>query len=148
MKTFGKFSFALALLALGLGISTSRAAAQSMATGTFTLPVEAHWGRAVLPAGDYSFAVDQQSARPIVTVRRADGKSMGLFLSRSVTQIAESGAQSLTLTRAGDEMFVSSLQLGVVGLELDYSSPKVLEAPIATKLPERQTSAMLAGPAR
>jgi hypothetical protein len=144
MKTFGKFSFILAVLALGLGFSSSRAAAQSMTSGSFTLPVEAHWGGAVLPAGDYSFAVELRSAGPMVTVRHADGKCVGLFFSRSVTEIAESANQSLVLSASGDEMFVSSFQLGELGMALDYNLPKTVEASIAAKSSAHRTSAMLA----
>jgi hypothetical protein len=147
MKTFGKFSFALALLAFGLSLSTSRAAAQSLVSGTFKLPVEAHWGRAVLPTGDYSFAVELHGSGPMVTVRQADGKCVGLFFSRSVTQIAESGTQNLVLTASGNDMYVSSFQLGAVGLELDYNLPKVVEAAMGANLPAHRTSAMLSGAA-
>jgi hypothetical protein len=100
MKTFGKSSFALVLLALGLSFSTLPAAAQSIVSGTFKLPMEAQWGRAVLPAGDYSFSVEQHSTGPIVAIRYADGKGVGLFLSRSVTQIEESGTSNLILTHS------------------------------------------------
>lgn len=143
MKNFGKLSFVFALLAVGLGVSTSRASAQSMAAGTFTLPVEAHWGQVALPAGDYTFAIEQRGTGPLVTVRQVGGKSVGMFLSQSVSQIAESRSDSLTLTRVGDEMFVSSFQLGLVGLSLQYTMPRTVELASAEKLPAQQ-SAMLA----
>jgi|SRR5271165_7306683 len=143
MKALGKFSFAVVLLALGLSFSTPRAVAQSLISGSFKLPVEAHWGLAVLPAGDYSFAVDMHGIGPMVTLRQADGKCVGLFFARSTTQIAESGTQSLVLTRSGEGMFVSSFHLGEIGLALDYNLPKSVEASMAAELPERRASAML-----
>jgi hypothetical protein len=144
MKIFGKFSLALVMLALSLSVSTPRAEAQSMTAGTFKLPEETHWGPAILPAGDYSFEVELHGSGPMVAIRQADGKGVGLFFSRSVTQIAESGSQSLVLTRSGDEMFVTSFQLGMIGLALEYDMPKSAEVATAASTPAHRTSAMLA----
>jgi hypothetical protein len=146
MKTIGKFSFAVMLLAAGLGLSASSAAAQSIASGTFKLPVQAHWGMAVLPAGDYSFAVEIRGSGPMVSIRTAEGKCAGLFFSRSVTEVAESGSQSLTLTRLGDEAFVSSFHLGTIGMVLDYNVPK--EASMVAGLSAPPTSSPVITAAR
>jgi hypothetical protein len=142
MKTFGKFSFVLALMALGLSFSTLPAAAQSMVAGTFKLPMEAHWGPVVLPAGDYSFTVEQRSSSPIVAIRNANRKGVGMFLSRSVSQIAESENASLILTRSGEGVFVSSFQLGSIGLALEYGLPRSVESAMAS--PEHGAAVVVA----
>jgi hypothetical protein len=128
MKNIGKFSFAVLLLAVSLGFSAPQAAADSMLSGTFKLPMQAHWGTAVLPAGDYSYTVEMHGSGPVVAIRTADGKCSGLFFARSVSTVAESGVQSLTLTHVGTDTFVSSFQLGAIGLSLDYSMPKQVTA--------------------
>ena len=141
MKTIGKFSFAVMLLAVGLSLSTSRAAAQSLISGTFKLPMQAHWGMAVLPAGDYSFTVEIHGSGPMVAIRDAEGKCTGMFFPRSVTQVTESQTQTLLLTRVGETAFVSSFQLGAVGMNLDYGVPK--ESSTVAELPSQHTSAAM-----
>jgi len=64
MKTNRKLSI-VSLLALGVlaaGFSAKPATAQEL-EGRFTLPSAARWGFATLPAGDYSFTLDQFAAR-------------------------------------------------------------------------------------
>jgi hypothetical protein len=138
MKTIRKFAFvrALVLIAGALSLSTSYAAAQAVQRGTFNLPVEAHWGISVLPAGAYSFTVESMSSYPLVTVRSADGKAVGMFVARSVSPSTESGGQLLTLTRRGEEMYVSSLQLSDLQVVLEYSLPKAAQSPAVAGLTE------------
>jgi hypothetical protein len=127
MKTIGKFSFALLLLAVTFGF-TSQVAAESMLTGDFKLPLQTHWGLAVLPAGDYTYAVEMHGTGPVVAVRSVDGKCVGMFIARAINPIEESGSQTLMITRVGDEAFVSSFNLGRVGLSLNYGVPKSVAA--------------------
>ena len=51
----------LLLAVLAAGLSASLASAQEY-QGKFTLPFEARWGSAVLPAGDYTFRVNAGEA--------------------------------------------------------------------------------------
>ena len=64
MNTNRSFSLVriLALAAGVLCLSASLASAQSAMKGEFTLPFEVHWGKAVLPAGQYSFNLPTTSA--------------------------------------------------------------------------------------
>jgi hypothetical protein len=129
MKTIRKFAFVrvLVLMAAALSLSASLAAAQSLQRGTFTLPVEAHWGKAVLPAGAYSFSVESMSSYPLVTVRAADGKIAGMFVAEGVSTLSATAEQVLTLTRRGEEMYVSSLQLSDLQTVFEYRVPKAAE---------------------
>ncbi len=130
MKTIRRFSFVrvLLLMAAALSLSTSYAAAESSERGTFTLPTEAHWGITVLPAGTYSFTVESMGSYPTITVRSSDGKVSGMFVATAVLSMEESGKQLLTLTRRGDEMYVSSFQLSDEGVVLEYTLPKATES--------------------
>ncbi len=133
MKTIRKFALVLPLMAAALSLSVSHAAAQSIERGAFTLPVEARWGSAVLPAGSYEFSVDTAGAHPLVMVRSADGKIAGMFLARSISSPKTEDSQVLTLTKLGDTMYVSSLQLIDMGV-LEYSAPKVAASPTVAGL--------------
>ena len=128
MKAIRRFSFArvLALLVTAVGLSTALASAQSAVQGTFTLPMQAHWEKSVLPAGEYSFKVELQSFGPLVTIHSTDNKIAAMFLARSLSDTSESKTQGLVLTSRGGGMFVSSFQLGSMGLALNYGVPKEL----------------------
>jgi hypothetical protein len=64
IRSFTLSSLVMALLASCVGAGIARA--QEM-QGKFTLPFDARWGQITLPAGDYSFTVDQsQSAARLV----------------------------------------------------------------------------------
>jgi hypothetical protein len=64
IRSFTLSSLVLALLASCVGAGMAKAQEWQ---GKFTLPFETRWGQATLPAGDYSFTVDQsQSAARVV----------------------------------------------------------------------------------
>jgi hypothetical protein len=46
----------------------SNALAQPAAAGKFTLSSEAKWGTVVLPAGDYTYGVEQGNVLPVVMI--------------------------------------------------------------------------------
>jgi hypothetical protein len=131
MKAIRGFSFARlsALLLTAFGLSTAIASAQSAMQGTFTLPMETHWEKSVLPSGVYSFKVELQSFGPLVTVHSADNKLAVMFLARSLSETRTSNTQDLVLDDRNGEMFVSSFRLGSMGIALNYGVPKgVMEA--------------------
>ena len=67
IRSFALSSLVLALIASCL--SAGMAKAQEW-QGQFTLPFEARWGQAILPAGDYSFTVDQTLGAAVITLLR------------------------------------------------------------------------------
>jgi hypothetical protein len=131
MKMTRKFAWlrAVVLMAAALTLSASHLAAESLLQGRFKLPTEAHWGLTVLPAGEYSFAVQSVGSFPMVSVRSIDGKCAGMFQAQSISQAKDSGEPVLTLTREGSEMFVSSLSIGEMQVVLEYRVPKVAATP-------------------
>ena len=130
MKIIRNFALlrAAVLLVLALGLSSSHANAENMLVGSFSLPADTHWGRTVLPAGDYTVTVESEGAFPMVTVRSADGKWAGMFLAQSISETKNSGTPVLTLTREGDGLYVSSLAVGAMQEVLEYRVPKTAEA--------------------
>ncbi|MFB3923014.1 MAG: hypothetical protein ACE145_14920 [Terriglobia bacterium] len=49
--------------------------------GSFTLPFEARWGKAILPAGDYTFTVNLARAPFLTTIRGENGTVMVMWQS-------------------------------------------------------------------
>lgn len=101
---------------------TGIANAQS-ATGRFTLPFEAKWGRAVLPPGDYSFSLDHESVPNILTVRNAR-RNVALLVPRGHDHLKPSKENSLILIRHGSQSVVRMLKLGSIGEAYSYPVPK------------------------
>jgi hypothetical protein len=123
MKSMHSFSFIWAVLLTALAVVPTSAHAQS-AAGRFTLPSEAHWGRAVLPAGDYSYSIGYAGASTLVYVRGANGSPGAMILASSIVAADDySGHSRLLLTRKGDTLFVTSLHLPTLGLVMDFPTP-------------------------
>ncbi len=103
--------------------SASLAAAQSAIKGEFTLPFDAHWGKAVLPAGDYTF--DLRSAQtPKVIQIRGQGTNV-LVMAQGATDLPSLTEDSaLVLVRSGGNHIVRSLRLGPLGMSLFYAPHK------------------------
>lgn len=119
--------FSVALLVL---VSTG-ARAQALSTtsfaGTFTLPVETHWGAMTLPAGDYSLKYGTAfSSTYLVTVAdEAQGRILGMILAgpRDDVKVAEN---VLDCVREGDTLFVRALELPAIGESIHFKIPRVV----------------------
>jgi hypothetical protein len=116
MKQLYKF----AMVALALCLSAGLGKAQNAYQGKFTLPFEARWQNAVLPAGDYTISL-RSAIVPYTMFVRGGGKSvMILGVSGNEKSISEKSA--LTLIKVGDRYVVRSLEAGQIGLDIDYST--------------------------
>jgi hypothetical protein len=125
-----KFS-GMALLAACL--TAGHAMAQEF-QGKFTLPFQARWGRATLPAGDYSFTGGSPETPLRVNVYRGRN-CVGMIQAQSFDK-TYSGTAELTV----EEGTVRSLNLPEFGIVLQYAPqhPKHLTAP-----EERQLAQMV-----
>jgi hypothetical protein len=106
--------FAVVLLA-GLAFGGS-ANAQTIAA-KFTLPFEVHWGKAVLPAGQYTISMD--SLAEVALIRSANGKAVG-FTPIPTRASSDKGAAALFVMVRGHERQVRSLNLPGRGVSLIY----------------------------
>jgi len=106
--------FAVVLLA-----SCAFAAAANAQTlaAKFTLPFETHWGKNVLPAGEYSITMD--SSAEVALVRSANGKTVG-FTPIPIKADSDKGATALFIMVRGNEHRVRSLNLPGRGVSLIY----------------------------
>jgi hypothetical protein len=93
--------------------------------GKFTLPFQARWGQATLPAGDYSLTLDSMDMQ----------SRLRIFHDRNVVGMIE--AQSYDKTTSGhaeltvEQGTVRSLRIPELGIILQYAPqhPKQLTAP-------------------
>lgn len=93
--------------------------------GKFTMPFQAHWGQATLPAGDYSFTVG--SSGTLFRVYLYSGrKCVGMIQAQSFDK-TYSGPAALTLVQGT----VRALNLPDLGIVLQYAPqhPNHLTAP-------------------
>jgi hypothetical protein len=138
-------SFALLRLAMGSLLSicfgAQLANAQATAAGKFTMPFEARWGEATLPAGDYTFKLDKLGGGAIVRVYRAQ-KGVA-FITNVGYDLESSGGTALIVIRNSTGNTVSDLRLPEIGLVLHYaphkSSPADAEREIAQIVPVKTT---------
>ena len=103
---------------LAIGWCTGSANAQTAFQGKFTLPYEAHWGQAVLPAGEYTLSIGGTHLSEMVTIRKADGgRTVGFVLPRSLEESTE-GSSELLIAAQGMEHVVYSFRVPQLGLIL------------------------------
>jgi len=106
----------LAMLLIGI----ANAAHAQMASGGFTLANETHWGKYDLPAGEYTFSLSSASVPASVTVRDNSGTVVALIPAQTLSCIASSDGSRLLVTHKGADTVVTSLQVGEIGLVLNY----------------------------
>jgi hypothetical protein len=107
----------VALLASCFGAGLARA--QEYA-GKFTLPFEARWGRATLPAGDYSFKLDKSQSSS--TIQLFQGKVGIGFIKSQAYDLKDSGENSLVVVKTKTGKSVSELRLPEIGVVLHYAT--------------------------
>ncbi|MFZ3217609.1 MAG: hypothetical protein WA192_16235 [Candidatus Acidiferrales bacterium] len=124
MKMIGKMS-RIQILLLSLLSSMafpSFAGAQPVDGGRFTLASAARWGSIVLPAGDYTYGVDQNSTTPLVTIYTTNGTGKGFVFPASVSEISASEPARLVLEEKNGETVVTALYVKELGLVLYYKA--------------------------
>ena len=92
----------LTVVRLGLAIAICAAAgaasAQPLVKGTFTLPYEVQWGKAVLPPGHYSITIDRADRPALVTT--PTGKGLTYVIARSFDDAMTGQPTALMITKA------------------------------------------------
>ena len=116
----------------------------SEASGKFTLTREVHWGSIVLPAGDYTYSLEQRGS-PVLLLRAASGEPGYLVMARTIDSVATE-SDSLVLQRHGDEWFVSQMVVGSVGEELSFAMPETASASARKKGAGKDKLASLSHP--
>ncbi len=116
MKSSRKMKLLLGLAGMCL---TAGLLGAAEVNGSFTLPLQAHWGLAVLPAGHYTFSLDHATVNGRILVRRGN-EGVAVILAQALSPTDSSGASSMLIV--GNR--VSSLHLAPIGLTYKYAIPK------------------------
>lgn len=107
--------------ALALGALATSGKAQNAYQGKFTLPFEAHWGSATLPAGDYTFVMSSAMDNYRLYVR---GERVNAIIVPSVHDAKViSGPAQLNLVDIADMQTVETFDAPELGLTFVYSTP-------------------------
>ena len=91
--------------------------AQTALHGKFQLTTEARWGKAILPAGQYSFSMDSVQA-PLI-IKSEDGKTSAMAVAKTSVDAAPGGSYIFT-TGSGADRTVRSINLPQLGRSLIY----------------------------
>ncbi len=120
MHLFSNRVTSAAALTLALALSASHANAEK---ATFTLPFEAHWGTAILPAGEYT--MEAPSIGSILPVFTITGNGKTVMLPPSTTDyVNKSERNCLELVNIGGAYFVEKFDSGATGKKFDFWIPK------------------------
>jgi len=111
----------LVLALAGVLAFAGLASAQNVA-GKFTLPFEARWGVATLPAGDYQFTMERVTSPAMIKVYRQT-KCVALILSPDRAPLS-TGRAALTIVRTRDGNTVRELALPEEWMVLHFPNPK------------------------
>ncbi|HSY59613.1 MAG TPA: hypothetical protein VK795_08635 [Terriglobales bacterium] len=102
----------------------SNALAQPAADGKFKLHSETMWGTMILPAGDYTFGVEQGGALPVVMIYSITGSGKEMVLPAYVSEMGRSDIGKVTLENINGESVVTALYVEKLGLVFHYATDK------------------------
>jgi hypothetical protein len=98
------------------------AGATPVIAGKFTLSSPAKWGSVNLPAGEYTFAVEDSTSPPMVMVFAADGTGKGMVVPAFVSDIKGADSGKMTLEVQGGQTVVTALYVERLGIVLHYGA--------------------------
>lgn len=111
------------LLAVMLGATllfASAANAQSEYQGKFTLPFEARWGRAVLPAGQYWLTCVHFNPGTVLVIRDANNRRIVAYESAVFREDSATGESALLVGKQGKQRAVHSARIAELGAVFVY----------------------------
>jgi hypothetical protein len=114
--------FAIAAIGFGSICAFVNPASAQNIQGGFTLSHEIRWQSAVLPAGDYTFAMESAAVPCKMIVRGPHGAAFEL--SSSIDRRTTEGPSVLILERRNGNSYVRELYMADRGLHVFYNVPK------------------------
>jgi hypothetical protein len=130
---FGSRILRVLLLAVAaISLSAVFAAAEDY-HGEFTLPLEAQWGKIVLPAGTYSFTMNIEKSPYTIKVQRGSETAIFIWLAGKTPLKRVSGPSLLTAIRRGNGLRIRSMDLASEGIMFDFTVPRSDQLLIAEK---------------
>lgn len=109
--------FAAVLMVVGCFAAQAKAQSnvpQAVYQGKFSLPFQAHWGKTVLPAGDYqlSFAPGLNS---VLAIRDAKTSRLVAYEAAAIRDGANGQASALLIAIRGNQRIIHSLRVAELG---------------------------------
>ncbi|HEV2351482.1 MAG TPA: hypothetical protein VG028_16735 [Terriglobia bacterium] len=125
-KLASLFAVALAATVLSAGSAFAQGLSTVQARGKFTLPFEAHWGLATLPAGQYTFEMGHNMGDTTLVELRSEGKGRqhAIILTMAQQQSPAAKTSELVCIRQGNTGIVRSLVLATLGETIYFSIPR------------------------
>jgi hypothetical protein len=118
----------LSMVAFALAATGARAQGLNMTkfAGTFTLPNEAQWGRATLPAGQYSLYYGNLSngTAAVVEVVGKENSNPHVLIPAGAIDDASTTKSALVCVREGDTLIVRALEIPQLGQAVNFRMPR------------------------
>jgi hypothetical protein len=108
----------VAAIAAALGLTALQVSAQQ---GTFNLPVEAHWGRAVLEPGQHRVSIPTATGQKLVYLQGNKTTQMSIPLT---TQPSQENRSYIHLVKINGAYYVDAYQSEFSGSKYFFSKPK------------------------
>ena len=108
-KTTSSFLKLAVAAAIALCVSVTTASAQSALEGSFTLPYEVHWGKAVLTPGVYTITFDTMRGPAIV--RTSTGQGRAILMPVPIDKSMKDQPSALIVSRVENQRVVRYLNV-------------------------------------
>ena len=116
----------LAALLIFVVSTAASAVAQSYARGSFTLPYEVVWHGETVPAGHYTFEIQEAVPQPILIVRDMEhSRETRLIGSAAAVSKVPFRNSVLEIVTMDGKHYVQTLDISAIGASLIYSTPKM-----------------------
>jgi hypothetical protein len=109
---------------LALGFAFSGAASAQTGYGNFRLSQPVHWGKLLLPAGEYEFALKSPSMTGLVFIHSRDQKTSGFVMPVGIARLDSEAPSALIIEIPRNQRMVRSLRLAERYLVLNFGSEK------------------------
>ncbi len=112
------------LLVLVVLTVAATAQAQNSVRGSFTLPFEVEWRGETVPAGHYSFEIQQAIPHPVVTVRNIEHPDeIRLIGSAAAVSEAPLRNSALQIVMVDGKYFIHTFDISAMGASFIYNTP-------------------------
>jgi hypothetical protein len=119
---FAMFGLVASLLLVGVAL------AAPIYRGSFTLPYDARWGQATLPAGDYMIRFEDVGSRAFLVVKETkSGRDVAFLAPVATNETTSTGQSALLVTNQGNQRVIHSLRLAELGEVFVYDSKAASE---------------------
>src|SRR5437773_12411372 len=114
------------LLVLVVLTVAATAQGQSYARGSVTLPYEVEWRGKTVPAGHYTFEIQQAIPHPVVTIRNMEHpREIRLIGSAAAVSQAPLRNSALEIVTVDGKHYIHTFEISAIGASFTYKTPKL-----------------------